>query len=204
MSGAPVHLDERERACPVRGANVGIIFQFFQLLPTLTVSRTSCCRWTSGRLPGQTPREGFALACAGGAGNARRPPAKRAIRRRAAAGGGKPARLANDPPIIIADEPYGQPRYHHRRRVHNPPARSEPGGKSVIFVTHDPVLALDARKGSSKCRTAGSSPTIPPVNDRQAGLPGALPITHRLPLHNRETRHCSPNVAATPDLYRFL
>ena len=39
-------LDEDARAA-LRGRVLGFVFQSFQLLPALTASRTSCCRWSS-------------------------------------------------------------------------------------------------------------------------------------------------------------
>src|SRR5947209_12965583 len=36
MSGAPIHLMSEDQLAQWRGANIGIVFQFFQLLPTLT------------------------------------------------------------------------------------------------------------------------------------------------------------------------
>ena len=47
MAGRPLHLMTENELAQWRGANVGIVFQFFQLLPTLTALENVCCRWTS-------------------------------------------------------------------------------------------------------------------------------------------------------------
>ena len=54
--------------------------------------------------------------------------------------------LANDPPILIADEPTGNLDSATGERVFTLLAELGRQGKSVIFVTHDPLLAEHAER----------------------------------------------------------
>jgi putative ABC transport system ATP-binding protein len=128
-----------------RGANVGIVFQFFQLLPTLTAVENV-----------MLPMDFL------GSGNARRERALALLRRvrldthadhlPSELSGGEQQRvaiaraLANDPPILIADEPTGNLDSATGDRVFALLAELGRQGKSVIFVTHDPALAERAER----------------------------------------------------------
>ncbi|HLJ81228.1 MAG TPA: ABC transporter ATP-binding protein [Ktedonobacterales bacterium] len=131
-----------------RGKNVGIIFQFFQLLPTLTALENVLLALElggGGGLPRRAWRE-RALACLETVGlreYARRLPAQLS--------GGQQQRvaiaraLANDPPVIIADEPTGNLDSKTAHQVFETLASLTDRGKTVIYVTHEPALAARAQ-----------------------------------------------------------
>jgi putative ABC transport system ATP-binding protein len=125
-----------------RGKNVGIVFQFFQLLPTLTALENVLLALELGKT---VPRKDWlarARACL-----AQVDLADRANRLPGALSGGQQQRvaiaraLANDPPLLIADEPTGNLDSHTATQVFDTLAGLTERGKTVIYVTHDPQLA---------------------------------------------------------------
>lgn len=125
-----------------RGNNVGLIFQFFQLLPTLTAIENVmlpmdfCGRYASSK------RRGRALECLALVGMD-----TFADRLPSAMSGGQQQRvaiaraLANDPPIIIGDEPTGNLDSATAQQIFSLLAQLAQQGKTVAIVTHDPLLA---------------------------------------------------------------
>jgi putative ABC transport system ATP-binding protein len=135
-----------------RGEHVGIIFQFFQLLPTLSAIENillalelgQADRKRSDRLPRRRWRE-RAVACLVTVGlqdYARRLPSELS--------GGQQQRvaiaraLANDPPVLVADEPTGNLDSKTAHQVFETLAALPASGKTVIYVTHDRELAAHA------------------------------------------------------------
>ncbi|MGH2518023.1 MAG: ABC transporter ATP-binding protein [Ktedonobacterales bacterium] len=130
-----------------RGRHVGIVFQFFQLLPTLTAAENVLLALQLGK-GGGLPRRQWrarALHClevAGIAGFADRLPGELS--------GGQQQRvaiaraLANDPPVLVADEPTGNLDSHSAHQVFDTLANLTERGKTVVYVTHDPQLAARA------------------------------------------------------------
>jgi len=127
-----------------RGQYVGIIFQFFQLIPTLTALENVL----------------LALELGGGGGLARRQWRERALacleivglrdyerRLPSELSGGQQQRvavaraLANDPPVLVADEPTGNLDSHTAQQVFELLAGLINLGKTIVYVTHDPQLA---------------------------------------------------------------
>jgi putative ABC transport system ATP-binding protein len=125
-----------------RGANLGIVFQFFQLLPTLSLLENVMLPMYLGG--GFTPaqREARALSLiklVGLEGLENKLPA-------AVSGGQQQCAaiaraLANDPPILIADEPTGNLDPHTAEDVFNLFAGLIDQGKTILMVTHDISLA---------------------------------------------------------------
>jgi ABC-type lipoprotein export system ATPase subunit len=127
-----------------RGRHVGIVFQFFQLIPTLTAVENVLLALElggGGALPRRQWRE-RALACLETVGIrdlANRLPGQLS--------GGQQQRvaiarsLANNPPVIVADEPTGNLDSHSAQQVFETLAALTQQGKTVIYVTHDPQLA---------------------------------------------------------------
>jgi putative ABC transport system ATP-binding protein len=133
-----------------RGRHVGIIFQFFQLVPTLTARENVLLALElggGGGLPRSTWR-GRAQACLeivgmGAFGN----------RLPSGLSGGQQQRvavaraLANDPPVLIADEPTGNLDSHTAHAVFDMLAGLTESGKTVVYVTHDRELAARSDGG---------------------------------------------------------
>jgi putative ABC transport system ATP-binding protein len=94
-------LGAHERTC-CRRDHIGFVFQFFNLIPTLRVPRTCCCR--RALRPGRSaPRRGAARRV-GLADRASSLPTTS----RARASSAWPSRaLVCDPPLVLADEPTG-------------------------------------------------------------------------------------------------
>lgn len=54
--------------------------------------------------------------------------------------------LANDPPILVADEPTGNLDTETGQMVFDIFRQLAEEGKTIIFVTHDPMLATKAHR----------------------------------------------------------
>jgi putative ABC transport system ATP-binding protein len=125
-----------------RGKNLGIVFQFFQLLPTLTLLENVILPMYLSGLYTPAERETRALELLKLVGLE-----KLAEKLPAAVSGGQQqsaaiARaLANDPPILIADEPTGNLDSRTADEVFNLFTGLIDQGKSILMVTHDIGLA---------------------------------------------------------------
>jgi putative ABC transport system ATP-binding protein len=130
-----------------RGRNIGIVFQFFQLLPTLTVAENvmlpmAFCHTYRGR-----ERRARALEVLGRVGMAHL-----ADRLPNALSGGEQQRvaiaraLANDPAVLVADEPTGNLDGRTGRQIFDLFAELVRAGTTVLMVTHDAVLARSASR----------------------------------------------------------
>jgi putative ABC transport system ATP-binding protein len=131
-----------------RGEHVGIIFQFFQLVPTLTAMENVLLALELGKgggLPRRAWRERaqMCLETAGLGAFSHRLPSELS--------GGQQQRvaiaraLANDPPVMVADEPTGNLDSRTAHGVFETLASLTEVGKTVIYVTHDPNLAARAQ-----------------------------------------------------------
>jgi ABC-type lipoprotein export system ATPase subunit len=125
-----------------RGRNLGVVFQFFQLLPTLTILENTMLPMDYGNAYPAAERESRAL-------DLLRMLALEHMAEKlpAALSGGQQqiaaiARaLANDPPILIADEPTGNLDARTAELVLDIFGRLAGQGKTILIVTHDPSLA---------------------------------------------------------------
>ncbi len=125
-----------------RGRSMGIIFQFFQLLPTLSIVENVLIPMDLAGLYGLNERYERAmhlLEQVGMAADAHRFPAtvsagqaQRAAIARA---------LANDPPILVADEPTGNLDTKSATAVFDLFGALVDAGKTILMVTHDSELA---------------------------------------------------------------
>lgn len=134
-------LDEGQMAA-WRGRNLGIIFQFFQLLPTLTIVENVmlpmdlCQVYEKGQ---RQKRALHLLAQVDMADDAQKFPS--------AVSGGQQQRaaiaraLANDPPILVADEPTGNLDSRAAEKVFDLFQSLVDAGKTILMVTHDQELA---------------------------------------------------------------
>jgi len=135
------HLDEGKMA-EWRGRTMGIVFQFFQLLPTLTVVENVMIPMDLAGMYGLSERHDramYLLEQMGMADDANKFPAvlstgqaQRAAIARA---------LANDPPILVADEPTGNLDTRNAEIVFELFASLAAAGKTIVMVTHDDELA---------------------------------------------------------------
>ena len=125
-----------------RGRNLGIVFQFFQLLPTLSVLENILLPMDfCGKVPYRDRRQRalYLLDLVGLADQAGKLPL--------ALSGGQQQRvaisraLANDPPVLIADEPTGNLDSKTAESVFELFQELAAQGKSVVIVTHDSSLA---------------------------------------------------------------
>ncbi len=125
-----------------RGIHMGVIFQFFQLLPTLTIIENVTLPMDFCRM--WTPRQRYERAMElleqmGVADQAHKLPSTLS--------GGQQQRaaiarsLANDPPLLLGDEPTGNLDSKTADMVYQIFQRLVDQGKTFIMVTHDVELA---------------------------------------------------------------
>lgn len=133
-----VHLLSQEQLARWRGEHVGIVFQFFQLLPTLTVAENIMLPMDFCNTYPVRERRGRALHLLAELGVA-----DQADKLPSALSGGQQQRaaiarsLANDPPFIVADEPTGNLDSRTAEDVMSFFAQLIERGKTVVMVTHE-------------------------------------------------------------------
>ena len=140
------HLDEGNMAI-WRGNNLGIVFQFFQLLPTLTIKENILISMDLVGKYNESERNERALCLLEQFGildDADKFPnsisqghAQRAAIARA---------LANDPPILVADEPTGNLDSQTANHIFELFEQLVENGKTILMVTHDNELASRAQR----------------------------------------------------------
>jgi putative ABC transport system ATP-binding protein len=137
-----VHALDESRLATWRGRNVGVVFQFFQLLPTLTVLENimlpmDFCSTFAGSEA--RARALHLLERVGIADQAQKLPT--------ALSGGQQQRaaiaraLANDPALLVADEPTGNLDSRTATSVLELLTELTRAGKTVLVVTHERDLA---------------------------------------------------------------
>lgn len=137
-----VHTLNEEKMAVWRGRNVGLVFQFFQLLPMLSVAENVMLPMDFCNTYPVRERRRRALALLD-----RVEMASHADKLPTTLSGGEQQRvaiaraLANDPPILIADEPTGNLDSRTAEAVFNLFLEAVAGGKTVVMVTHDLDLA---------------------------------------------------------------
>ncbi len=125
-----------------RGKNLGIVFQFFQLLPTISVVENIMLPMDFCRTYPMREREKRALELLELVELA-----DHAYKLPTALSGGQQQRvaiaraLANDPPVVIADEPTGNLDSKTADSVFELFTDLVTQGKTIIIVTHDSALA---------------------------------------------------------------
>jgi putative ABC transport system ATP-binding protein len=147
VSGTPVHRMGPERAARWRGRTVGVVFQSFELLPTLTVLQNVTLPMDfAGRYSIRRRRERamHLLEQMDIAAHARKLPS--------AVSGGQQQRvaiaraMANDPPILVADEPTGSLDSATAGAVLRVFEDLVGQGKTIVLVTHDEDIARRATR----------------------------------------------------------
>ena len=142
VADTAIHTLGENRLAAWRGRNVGVIFQFFQLLPSLTVMENvilpmDFCHMYSSRErvdramelleQVEIPEQAHKLPSALSGGQQQRAAIARA--------------LANDPPILVADEPTGNLDTKTADSIFRLFERLVDQGKTILMVTHDQDLA---------------------------------------------------------------
>lgn len=143
VAGEPVHQLSENELAKWRGEHVGIIFQFFQMLPSLSLQQNIVLPMEfAGKYKGRERRERalHLLELVGLADQAQKLPSM--------VSGGQQQRaaiaraLANDPPLLVADEPTGNLDSKTASQVFDLFLRLvEEQGKTMLMVTHDRSLA---------------------------------------------------------------
>ena len=142
IGGTYVHTLSENKMSIWRGRNLGIVFQFFQLLPTLTLLENIILPMYLANLYKPSEREARArdlLRLVGlGSLEDKLPAAVSGGQQQSAA---IARALANDPPILIADEPTGNLDSRTADEVFAIFSNLIDQGKSILMVTHDISLA---------------------------------------------------------------
>jgi ABC-type lipoprotein export system ATPase subunit len=147
VNGTAVHKLNENKMARWRGKNLGIVFQFFQLLPMISVAENimlpmDFCR--AYPIRERYERAMQLLELVDLADHAHKLPA--------ALSGGQQQRvaiaraLANDPPVIIAPEPTGNLDSKTDESVFELFNELVSKGKTIIIVTHDSALAKRAHR----------------------------------------------------------
>jgi putative ABC transport system ATP-binding protein len=147
VAGEAVHEMSENQLARWRGKNVGVIFQFFQLLPTLSIVENvmlpmDFCRTYPTRQRRIRAMELLELVDI----------ADQAHKLPSALSGGQQQRaaiaraLANDPPVLVGDEPTGNLDTHTADEVFDLFENLVDQGKTLVIVTHDRGLSARTRR----------------------------------------------------------
>jgi putative ABC transport system ATP-binding protein len=147
VDGQVLNTMSEEELAIWRGGNVGIVFQFFQLLPTLTALENAMlpldfARRGSNHERFETARHNLDLVGLG----------DKLDHLPAELSGGEQQRvaiaraLASDPKLIIGDEPTGNLDTQTAAEMFELLQRLNDEGKTVLYVTHDLGLAARAAR----------------------------------------------------------
>lgn len=147
INQTPVHLLKESEKAVWRGMTIGVVFQFFQLLPTLTVIENvmlpmSLCNVYPGHERLERAYQLLKLVHL----------EHQADQLPSFLSGGEQQRvaiaraLANDPPIIATDEPTGNLDSRTAETIMELFQDLTRQGKTLLMVTHDPDLAAQAQR----------------------------------------------------------
>lgn len=142
IDGTPIHTLGEDRLARWRGDNLGVVFQFFQLLGNLTlIQNVTLPMDLCGTVPlgQQEARALDLLEQVGLRDHAYKTPGR--------ISGGQQQRvaiaraLANDPPVIVADEPTGNLDAKTAGEIFGLFRRLVEEGRTLLVVTHDEEIA---------------------------------------------------------------
>ncbi|MBU2703470.1 putative ABC transport system ATP-binding protein [Sporomusaceae bacterium BoRhaA] len=165
INGTAVHAMKENQLAVWRGRNIGIVFQFFQLLPTLSVLENIMLPMDFCNMYRPIERQERAMSLlemVEMTAKANKLPTELS--------GGQQQRvaivraLANDPPIIVADEPTGNLDSKTADAIFNLFDELVSRGKTILMVTHDSDIQRRVRRtitvadGEIVHQTAGGSP----------------------------------------------
>jgi putative ABC transport system ATP-binding protein len=143
IDGVDITLLDEDALARLRGEKIGIVFQFFHLIPSLTAHENVAVPMEIAGLAGAADRADALLEEVGLTGRAHHYPSQLS--------GGEQQRvalaraLANNPPIVLADEPTGNLDSTNGRHIMNllrDVHRAR--GTTLVLVTHDVELAAQA------------------------------------------------------------
>jgi putative ABC transport system ATP-binding protein len=147
VNGSRLDLMSEEKLAAWRGKNIGVVFQFFQLLPTLTAAENAVLPLDLARMGSSRKRKVRAhhnLAMVGLEGLGDRLPIELS--------GGQQQRvaiaraLACEPRILLGDEPTGNLDSGSAQQMFELLAGLHRSGTTVVYVTHDLNLAALASR----------------------------------------------------------
>jgi putative ABC transport system ATP-binding protein len=147
VCGSALHQLTEEQLSVWRGANIGIVFQFFQLLPSLSVLQNILLPMdfvATKPKRERLERARYLLELVGLSNQAQQLPSQ--------VSGGQQQRaaiaraLANDPKLIVADEPTGNLDEATADAVFELFLTLNQQGKTLVMVTHNEALAESASR----------------------------------------------------------
>jgi len=142
IGGVPIHHLNEDQMALWRGQDLGVIFQFFQLLPTLTLLENVMLPMQLSNTYAGTERTEKALHLLDMVGLA-----SQAHKFPSAISGGQQQRvaiaraLANDPKVLVADEPTGSLDSKTADSIFQLFEDFVDQGRTILMVTHDRDLA---------------------------------------------------------------
>lgn len=141
LDGLMIHDASPKQLAQLRGSKIGFVFQFFNLLPKLSVLQNvelpMVYQGVSARQRRQRAREALKMVDM----------ENRSRHRPNQLSGGQQQRVAiaralvNDPRIIFADEPTGNLDSHTGEAIQDLFRQLNREGRTIILVTHDPDIA---------------------------------------------------------------
>jgi putative ABC transport system ATP-binding protein len=164
-----VHLLRERQIAPWRGRTIGVIFQFFQLLPTLTVIENVMLPMDFCHMFTRRQRRERALHLL-----QRVDLAEHVHKLPTELSGGQQQRvaiaraLANDPPILLADEPTGNLDSRTAEAVFRLFTDLVDTGKTVLMVTHD----ADLTRQVTRAVILGDGEVVDEVVNQRTSLVG--------------------------------
>ena len=141
LDGIMIEKASSRELAAVRNRKIGFVFQFFNLLPKLSVARNVELPMIYSGIPGKERRE-RAMAALESVGMA-----NRAKHRPSQLSGGQQQRaaiaraLVNSPRIVFADEPTGNLDSHTGDAILQLFRTLSQQGRTIVLVTHDPEIA---------------------------------------------------------------
>ncbi len=142
INGTTINALDEDEIAEWRGRNIGVVFQFFQLMPTLTVVENVMLPMDFCNVYPTRERRKRALSLL-----ERVDIADQADKFPATLSGGEQQRvaiaraLANDPPIVVADEPTGNLDSQTADDILTLFQQLSADGKTVVMVTHERDIA---------------------------------------------------------------
>jgi len=176
IDGTDITALDEDGLARLRGRRIGFVFQFFHLLPSLTALENVLVPMEIARVRGARSRAAQLLAEVGLSERGHHYPSQLS--------GGEQQRiaiaraLANDPPLLLADEPTGN--LDSTTGAHIISLLLDVNrqrGTTLVLVTHDPELAAVAdmaiglKDGRVASQTAGTAPERAGAANWNAALP---------------------------------